>query len=67
MSPEVTEGASEVLPAVTGEASLVLMLAADSLVVAGVWLAEPPPELALLPCVVRGTEAQGPAMVGRPD
>ena len=67
MSPEVTEGASEVLPAVTGEASLVFMLAADSLVVAGVWLAEPPPQLALLPCVARGTETEGPALVGRPD
>ena len=67
MSLNVTEGARVFLAAVTGEASLVLELAADSTVMAGVWLAEPPPQLALVPCVARGTETEGPALVGRPD
>ena len=66
MSLNVTEGARVFLAAVTGEASLVLELAADSTVMAGVWLAEPPPELAVLAGVVRRTEAERPALVRRP-
>ena len=56
LSLDVTEGASVVRAAVTGEAGLVLAVAADSTMVAGIGLAETSPVLTLGPGVGWRTE-----------